>query len=227
MRFFCKTYVIAAIWISATPAFSADPVRDSDAEMFPADVSYNPAIPTPDAVLGHALGEQPVRHHKLVEYITTVAGLSDRMSVEVIGYTHERRPILFLVVTSPENHARIDEIRGQHIALTEPDLDVSVDDGMPIVTWLNYGVHGAESTGSRFSRFCRDLGADRRLPPHTGALFAAALAADRMGSNGKRKCPCTKQDSRFLSLLRCHAIRRISIWLRSKNHRRGRVNIKS
>ena len=147
MRFFCKTYVIAAIWISATPAFSADPVRDSDAEMFPADVSYNPAIPTPDAVLGHALGEQPVRHHKLVEYITTVAGLSDRMSVEVIGYTHERRPILFLVVTSPENHARIDEIRGQHIALTEPDLDVSVDDGMPIVTWLNYGVHGAESSG--------------------------------------------------------------------------------
>ena len=70
-------------------------VRRADVDMFPTDVQYDPAIPTPASMLGHELGVEPVRHHKLVEYIWTVANLSDRLSVEVIGYTHERRPILF------------------------------------------------------------------------------------------------------------------------------------
>ena len=126
---------------------AADRVRETDSEMFPADVSYDSGIPMPEAFLGHALGSAPVRHHELVEYLQTVAGLSDRMTVEVIGYSHERRPILFLIITSPENHARIDEIREQHIALTEPSMDKSISDDMPVVTWLNYGVHGAESAG--------------------------------------------------------------------------------
>jgi hypothetical protein len=122
-------------------------VRDADLDMFPLDVSYDPAIPTPESVLGHKLGLEPVRHHKLVEYITTVANLSDRMSIEVIGYTHERRPILFVVASSQENQSRIDEIKAQHVALSEPDQDQSVSDDMPMVTWINYGVHGAESSG--------------------------------------------------------------------------------
>src|SRR5690606_39672962 len=62
----------------------------------------------------------PVRHHELVEYITRVAEASDRMTLEVIGHSHERRPILFVVVTSPENHARLAAIRERHVALSEP-----------------------------------------------------------------------------------------------------------
>jgi hypothetical protein len=122
-------------------------VRDADADMFSASVTYDPAIPRPAAILGHELGAAPVRHHKLVEYLKTVASMSDRLSIEVIGYTHERRPILFLVATSSANRARLDEIREQHIALTEPEKAQSISDDMPIVTWLNYGVHGAESSG--------------------------------------------------------------------------------
>ncbi len=44
-------------------------VRDSDADMYPADVSYDASIPTPESVLGHELGRQPVRHHALVDYL--------------------------------------------------------------------------------------------------------------------------------------------------------------
>jgi len=122
-------------------------VRDADADMFPADVDYDPAVPTPEEFLGFKLGHEPVRHHQLVDYITHVAGMSDRLSVEVIGYTHERRPILFVVATSPSNHARLDEIREQHIALSEAGSNQAVTDDMPIVNWVNYGVHGAESSG--------------------------------------------------------------------------------
>jgi hypothetical protein len=79
--------------------------------------------------------------------ITRVAELSDRLSVEVIGYTHERRPILFVVATSPENRARLDTIRTRHRALTEAGNDQPISDDMPGITWINYGVHGAEASG--------------------------------------------------------------------------------
>jgi hypothetical protein len=109
--------------------------------------AYNPAVPTPEDVIGHALGKAPVRHHKLVEYIRQIAEASPRMTVETIGYSHERRPILFIVVTSPQNHARLDDIRAAHIRLTDPASGVAPEAGMPVVTWLNYGVHGAEASG--------------------------------------------------------------------------------
>ena len=139
--------IVAACALPVASAIADVDVRDADVDMFPTDVTYDPAIPTPESILGHKLGLEPVRHHKLVEYITTVANLSDRMSIEVIGYTHERRPILFVVATSEENHARLDDIKAQHIALTEPASKQAVEDDMPMVTWINYGVHGAESSG--------------------------------------------------------------------------------
>ena len=39
------------------------------------------------------------------------------------------------------------DIRAQHVALTEPGQNQAVTDDMPMVTWINYGVHGAESSG--------------------------------------------------------------------------------
>ncbi|MEM7282700.1 MAG: M14 family zinc carboxypeptidase, partial [Pseudomonadota bacterium] len=122
-------------------------VRDADADMFSPDIRFDDAIPTPAEFLKFKLGHVPVRHHQLVDYIRHVAELSDRLTVETIGFSHERRPILFVVATSPENHARIDEIRSQHVALTDPNSGQNIVDDMPVVTWLNYGVHGAESSG--------------------------------------------------------------------------------
>ncbi len=146
MRASIYSVVGAVLFLAAQVSTAQINVRDADADMFPADVVYDPAIPTPEQVLGHKLGDEPVRHHQLVEYITRVAGLSDRLSLEVIGYSHERRPILFVVATSPRNHARLDSIRAQHIALTEAGSP-PVSDDMPGITWINYGVHGAESSG--------------------------------------------------------------------------------
>ncbi len=122
-------------------------VREADAVMFPDNVDYDPAIPTPAEFLGFELGRHPVRHHQLVDYLRLLAERSDRLTVETIGYSHERRPILFLVATTPDNHARLDDIREQHVALSEPGSGQDVTDDMPVVTWLNYGVHGAESSG--------------------------------------------------------------------------------
>lgn len=113
----------------------------------PAGVSYDPAIPTPEQVLGHGLGDKPVRHDMLVHYLRQVAELSDRLTVETAGYSHEGRPILFLVATSPANHARIEDIRAAHLALSDPSSGAEPAPDLPVVTWLNYGVHGAEASG--------------------------------------------------------------------------------
>ena len=132
---------------AAATVNAQDRVRDADAELYPSDVSYDARIPTPEAFLGRPLGAAPVRHHELVDYINTVAGLSDRLTVEVAGYSHERRPILFVIASSAANQSRMDDIRRRHVALSEPDVDEQITADMPVITWLNYGVHGAESSG--------------------------------------------------------------------------------
>ena len=142
------TAVLAIAGLATLPhAFAEIDPRGADLDMYPDTVRYNPDIPRPADVLGFELGSEPVRHHQLVDYITTVASLSDRLSLEVIGYSHERRPILFVVATAAENHARLDSIRADHVAISEPSTQQPDLETLPVVSWLNYGVHGAESSG--------------------------------------------------------------------------------
>ena len=142
-----RTRILAGLLLASLVGNVAAQDPDIDAEMFPGDVRYDPDIPTPAEFLGRPLGAAPVRYHELVDYINTVAGLSDRLTVEVAGYSHERRPILFVVASSAANQSRIDEIQAAHVGLSEPDRAETITDDMPVVTWLNYGVHGAESSG--------------------------------------------------------------------------------
>ena len=76
-----------------------------------------------------------------------LANLSDRLTVETIGYSHERRPILFLVATSSSNQNNMEQIKNEHLNLSDSRKKQVITDKMPVVTWLNYGVHGAESSG--------------------------------------------------------------------------------
>jgi len=109
--------------------------------------SYEQTIPKPAEVFGHDIGDQPVRHDQMVAYLRQLAESSPRIAVETIGHSHEGRPILFFVVTSPENHARLDAIRENQLLRTDPKTAKRASDDMPVVTWLNYGVHGAEASG--------------------------------------------------------------------------------
>lgn len=107
-------------------------------------ITYDSAITTPDAFIGHGLGDRPVRHDVMVGYLRSLARQSARIKTETIGFSHEGRPIMSFVISAPENIARIEEIKQAHKehlsgAASHPDN--------PVVVWLNYGVHGAESSG--------------------------------------------------------------------------------
>ncbi len=114
----------------------------------PAGVSYDPSIPTPEEVLGMVPGEWHVRHDQLVNYMFAVAEASDRITIERFGRTHENRALLLLTVTSPENHANIESIREQHLALSDPQRSANLNLGnMPVVLYQGYSVHGNEPSG--------------------------------------------------------------------------------
>ncbi len=118
----------------------------------PQDVTYNSSIPTPEEVLGMVPGEWHVRHDQLVQYMRAVAEASDRVTLHKFGETYEDRPLVYLTVTSPSNHENIDQIRENHVALTNPDRSSELDTStMPIVMYWGYSIHGDESSGSNAS----------------------------------------------------------------------------
>jgi len=123
----------------SSPSF-AKPV-----EFFQVDgVTYDDSVQPFEDYAGYEMGDRPVRHSDLVGYLRGLAAASDRISVEVTGYSHERRPILTFTITSPENQANIESIRQTHLARIRGD---AAPDAAPMVLWLNWGVHGAETAG--------------------------------------------------------------------------------
>jgi hypothetical protein len=119
----------------------------------PDSVSYNQAIPKPRDIVYHEVGEYHITHDRLVNYMKAVASAApDRIKLELMGLTYEKRPQVLLVITSPKNHQRLEEIRQQHVQLTDPARSGSLNiDNMPIVVWIGHSIHGNEQSGTNAS----------------------------------------------------------------------------
>ncbi len=109
-------------------------------EYLPADTDPDPGIPNPESVLGWEVGDWHVSHDKLVEYMTALAAASPRVSIKVIGYTYEQRPLLQLAITSARNQENLESLRNAHLGGSGP-----------LVVWMGYSVHGNEPSGSNAS----------------------------------------------------------------------------
>jgi hypothetical protein len=122
---------------------SAAALAKTSAEYLPADAELDTSIPSPESVFGWEPGDWRVHHPDLVRYLYTLADESDRVSIKVIGYTHEQRPLLQLVISSEENQPRIEQLRQRHLQSAQTG-----DNDAPLVIWLGYSVHGDEASGS-------------------------------------------------------------------------------
>ena len=114
----------------------------------PSEVSYNSEIPKPADIIGHEVGEWHVTHDKLLFYMQTLAKSSSRITLENRGETFEGRPLILLKVTAPENHNNLEELRKNHIALTETGAASLDTNQMPIVVYQGFSIHGNEASGS-------------------------------------------------------------------------------
>lgn len=132
-------------------AFSASAQVGLD-YFLPANVQYNPNIPTPKSVLGAEVGEWHVRHDQLVQYMYAIAEASDRVTITEHSRSYENRPLLVLTITSPANHRNLEQIRTKHLGLLDASSSDNLDiSAMPIVVSMNYSVHGNEPSGSNAS----------------------------------------------------------------------------
>jgi len=71
------------------------------------------SVPTPRDHFGFDIGEDRslANWDQLTNYYQDLASSSSRVSYESLGETVSGNPFVMLTITSPENHARLDELR--------------------------------------------------------------------------------------------------------------------
>src|SRR5688500_19016546 len=73
---------------------------------------YRPAVPRVDSLLGHSLGTRHTMYHEQQRVLDRlIAATPERVRTEIIGTTAEGKVMRVLIITAPENLARLDEIR--------------------------------------------------------------------------------------------------------------------
>ena len=114
------------------------------------DATYDPAIPPMSAVLGHEPGERIVSPDEALRYLEALqSSAPKRMRIVEYGRTWENRPLVYVVVASEQNLARLDAIKQGMASLADPRrTDAAAADALvrdlPAVVWLGYGIHGDE-----------------------------------------------------------------------------------
>ncbi|MGA0941722.1 MAG: M14 family zinc carboxypeptidase, partial [Flavobacteriaceae bacterium] len=109
---------------------------------------YEQGVSSPQDFLGYGIGEQHTRHDLIVAYLSTLAAQSERAKLIEYGRTHEGRKLVMLVVSTPENLARLDEIQKEHLKSIDPRSAEQTDTQLPLIINLAYNVHGNEPSSS-------------------------------------------------------------------------------
>lgn len=107
----------------------------------------NSAIPTPEQFFGYPIGTHQTRYDRLVAYMNELDRISDRVSVQTIGYSNEFRPQLIVTITSPTNFSKLPNIQNDRYNLCNPTLPMPDVTKMPVVVQLGANVHGNETSG--------------------------------------------------------------------------------
>ena len=117
------------------------------------------SVPTPEEHFGFAIGSDRklADWDALTAYFERLAQTSDRVQVDTLGPTTAGRPFVMLTITSPENHARLEELREIQRKLADPRLiaDASelgrlLDTGRAVVL-ITQGIHATEVGASQMS----------------------------------------------------------------------------
>lgn len=138
--------ILIAMTLIITCSISA---QDIDLSYYLPDITYDTDIPTPKEFLGHEVGEFHVTHDKLYYYMKELAENSDRITLTEYARSHEKRPLIYLTITSTANHARIDEIKAEHKKLTNTSVSKEVDiENMPLIIYQGCSIHGNEPSGA-------------------------------------------------------------------------------
>ncbi len=115
-------------------------------------VSYG-QVPTFKDVVGHDFGERITLHHQMVRYLERLAETSNRVRIVNQGLSWERRSLMLAIVTSPDNHARLEQIKRNAQRLDDPRTlspseAAALTETQPAIVWMGGSIHGFELSGS-------------------------------------------------------------------------------
>ncbi len=118
------------------------------------NADYDPSIPTIESILGYAPGERITWHKDALRYFRALeSSQPGRVSVHRYASSWEGRELVYVVISSPENMRRIDDIKRDMQSLrnaadtSRSEADRIIQSG-PAITWLSYGVHGDETSST-------------------------------------------------------------------------------
>jgi hypothetical protein len=107
-------------------------------------------LQSPAQFLGYELGDRFTRHHRVVEYFRHVDQELGNVKVEQYGETYEHRPLVYAVIASEENFARLDQIRQDNLKRAGV-LEGAASGTKVAIVWLSYNVHGNEANSMEAS----------------------------------------------------------------------------
>ncbi|HTH51801.1 MAG TPA: M14 family zinc carboxypeptidase [Pyrinomonadaceae bacterium] len=112
---------------------------------------YRDNVPRPQSILRYEPGSFHTTYAQMEQVMRAVAAAaSDRIKIYEIGETNEHRMQYVIAVSSPENIARIDDIRANVAKLADPRTTsvseaAQIAQSTPAIAWMAYTIHGNES----------------------------------------------------------------------------------
>ena len=125
--------------------------RDDARFDFYARGPYRENVPRPQVTTRFDVGDFHTNYATMERVIERIAAAApDRVRVTDIGETNEHRMMHLLVISSPENLARIDQIKANIARLADPRTTSAAEAGriaagMPVISFMSYTIHGNES----------------------------------------------------------------------------------
>ncbi len=108
-------------------------------------------LQSPEAFLPTDYGKHFTPHHLLVDYFEHVAENSDQVILREYGKTNQKRPLIWAIISSPENLKNLETIRTDNLKRAGL-MEGKPSEYKPVaIVWLSYGVHGNEAGGSESS----------------------------------------------------------------------------
>ncbi len=144
-----KVFLLAAIFCAV---FSQVSIAQTEEKFdFYARGTYRTEVPRPQQILRFDVGDFHTTYAQMEQVINAIAKAApDRVKIYDIGTTNEYRMQHIVAISSPENMARIDQIKSNVSKLTDPRATSAAEanqiiQNTPAIAWMAYTIHGNES----------------------------------------------------------------------------------
>ncbi|MGI8640584.1 MAG: M14 family zinc carboxypeptidase, partial [Pyrinomonadaceae bacterium] len=113
--------------------------------------AYRAEVPRPQTILRYDVGDFHTTYAQMEKVIESIAKAApDRVKIYDIGETNEHRMMHIVAISSPENIARIDQIKANNARLTDSRTTSATEANQitqtnPAIAWMAYTIHGNES----------------------------------------------------------------------------------